>query len=230
MVEQRSEVPKMEVRFFLKAQYPRSSMDRARQFYRQGCRFKSCRGCQDYQARKGYNTGMTDQNQTIIPQVSEVTKLDQYAYTIKDRAFGILRVENSANAWYRDRGKLIRLINAFKYDATIKEACFSAGISLDQYKYFVEKHPEFSTIIEACRQMPILRARRTVVDQLGTDSKVAMWYLARKRPEEFSTAISDNMVLMPRISMVEDAENFRPVSMREVRKEYEYEIDEVAGA
>ncbi|MDO8589973.1 MAG: hypothetical protein Q7R69_01750 [bacterium] len=166
---------------------------------------------------------MTDQNQITTHQVLEVTKLDQYAYTIKDRAFGILRVENSANAWYRDQGKVLRLITAFKYDATIKEACFSAGISIDQYKYFVEKHPEFSHIIEALRQMPVLRARKTIVDRLETDPKVAMWYLARKRREEFDTSIPENMAIMPRISMIEDAENYRPVSMREVRKQYEYE-------
>ena len=163
---------------------------------------------------------MTDQDQTITPKVLEVSKVDQYAYTIRDRAFGILKVENSANAWYRDRGKLIRLITAFKYDATIKEACFSAGISADQYKYFVEKHPEFSTIIEACRQMPILRARKNIVDSLETDSKVAMWYLARKRPEEFSTAIADNMVVMPRISMREVAKEYQ-VDMREDAKDFQ---------
>jgi len=177
---------------------------------------------------------MTDQDQISTTQVLEVSKADQCAYTIRDRAFGILRVENSANAWYRDRGKLIRLINAFKYDATIKEACFSAGISLDQYKYFIEKHPEFSPIVEALRQMPILRARKTIVGRLETDPKIAMWYLERKRREEFDTSIPENMIIMPRINMLEDAENFRvmttPVSMREVRKEYEYEIDETASA
>ena len=131
-----------------------------------------------------------------------------YAYTLKDKSFGIFQVENSANAWWLDKGKLVRLITAFKYDATIREACFSAGISMDQYKYFLEKHPQFSTIVEALKQMPVLRARKTVVDSLETDPKVAMWYLSRKRREEFDTSIPENMAIMPRISMREEAKEY----------------------
>lgn len=111
--------------------------------------------------------------------------LDLHAYTLKDKNFGTLKVQKSANAWWLDRGKLNNLITALKYGSTIKEASFSAGISVDQYKYFIECHPNFSTIVEACRQMPVLIARKTIVERLDKDPKLAKWYLEKKRSEEF---------------------------------------------
>lgn len=109
----------------------------------------------------------------------------QIAYVIKDKLFGKFSVKKSANAWYLNRGKVERLIEAFKYGVTIELACVSIGISVDQYKYFKELHPEFSTIMEACRQLPKLRAVKTIVDALGTDVATARWYAERKMPEEF---------------------------------------------
>ena len=47
-------------------------------------------------------------------------------------------------------GKVEMVMAAFKNDATIKEACFYAGITLDQYYYFVKIHPMFSYIKDAC--------------------------------------------------------------------------------
>ncbi|MEK9131911.1 MAG: hypothetical protein AAB447_03310 [Patescibacteria group bacterium] len=110
---------------------------------------------------------------------------ERVAYVIKDKLFGEFSVKKSANAWYLNRGKVERLIEAFKYGVTIELACISIGISVDQYKYFKELHPEFSTIMEACRQIPKLRAVKTIVDALGTDVATARWYAERKMPEDF---------------------------------------------
>ena len=107
------------------------------------------------------------------------------AYVIKDKVFGQLEVKNSANAWWLEKGKVENLINVFKLDGTIEEASSNAGITRWQYDYFLEQHPQFSAIILACREIPGLKARYTVVRALD-DPKDAQWYLERKKKKEFS--------------------------------------------
>ena len=95
----------------------------------------------------------------------------EIAYTVKDKCFGEFSVLNSANAWWIDRVKVDDLIKAYKIDCTDEEACSDAGISIDQYKYFKEKHPNFSTVKQACKQIPFLKARRTINTAIETNPK-----------------------------------------------------------
>ena len=113
----------------------------------------------------------------------------KFIYTITDKYFPDFNVLNTANAWWIDRGKVERMIQAFKIVAIVEEACVYAGITLDQYKYFVEKHPEFSTIRDLCRELPTLQARQEVVKGLSGDKEFALKYLERKRKKEFGTAM-----------------------------------------
>lgn len=119
------------------------------------------------------------------PTQRQTGKEEPYAYTITDKIFGELRVLNSANAWWIDQGKVRELIQAYKIDATDEEACSYAGISLDQLKYFKELHPDFSNIKQACKQLPTLSARDTLVKSIKTDPEMALKYLERKRKREF---------------------------------------------
>ena len=117
------------------------------------------------------------------------TEKTKYAYTIKDKTFGELNVLRSANAWWNDRAKVERLIEVYKLDASNEEACFYAGISSEQLKYFMEQHREFYAIKEQLKQMPILKARKTINDALETDLGNAWKYLSRKRKVEFGANI-----------------------------------------
>lgn len=112
-------------------------------------------------------------------------KKDEFSYTITDPTFGELRVLNSANAWWNERAKVELLIAACKLDATVEECCTMAGITLDQYKYFYELHPNFSTIKDACNQIPSLTARKTIVDSLAVSPANSQWYLTKKKKKEF---------------------------------------------
>jgi hypothetical protein len=125
-------------------------------------------------------------DQQIVPKKKrELKKKDPYAYTITDKVFGELKVLSTANAWWLTLGKVEALINAYKYGCRNEEAWISAGISDNQFYYFMEKHPEFSGIIKACKEIPNLKARQTVVTQIATDGNLAFKYLERKLPEEF---------------------------------------------
>lgn len=91
----------------------------------------------------------------------------------------------SANAWWMDIDKVIRLLEAFRYDALVVEACSNAGITQRQYKYFAKLHPIIKDIREYYSNMIVIRARKTVYKKVGQDYFTAIRYLRRKRPEEF---------------------------------------------
>jgi len=119
------------------------------------------------------------------PEERQTGKETIYAYEINDKAFGIFKALNTANGWWLDRIKLDNLISAYKIDCTDEEACAYAGISLAQYKYFKELHPEFSDVKSACKQLPFLKARKTINEGLN-EVENARWYMERKKKSEFS--------------------------------------------
>jgi len=132
---------------------------------------------------------LTPKQKTLIkkPEERQTGKEEPYAYTITDKVFGKFKVLNTANAWWQDERKVKDLIQAYKIDATHKESCAYAGISIKQLEYFNKIHKDFSGIIDACRQMPCLTARKTLVESLDKDPNKALEYLKHKRRDEFST-------------------------------------------
>jgi len=76
---------------------------------------------------------------------------------------------------------------AFAFDSTVEEACLYGGISPDTYYTFCKQHPDFSERIAALRCAPTLMARMCVVRAAEHDADLALKYLERKRPQEFST-------------------------------------------
>lgn len=113
-------------------------------------------------------------------------KKQKIAYTLSPTGIN-LEVKHSANAWWMDRQKLHDLISVFSLGATIREARGYVGISEMQYKYFVREHPTFNEIRERLVLTPQINARITVVRALGTDPKMAWWWLKKKCPEEFGS-------------------------------------------
>jgi hypothetical protein len=79
-----------------------------------------------------------------------------------------------------------KLEEAFAIDATVEEACFYAGISRQTYYEWIKDDPKLADRMEAMRNRPVLKARKTVVDAL-TDPDHAKWYLERKSKKEFSS-------------------------------------------
>lgn len=111
-------------------------------------------------------------------------KKEPYAYTIKDVAFGEFKVLNSANAWWLERLKVQKLIDAFKIDANDDEACAYAGILPKTFAYFKELHPDFLGVKSACKQTLGLKAKAALARKVEKEPE---WYLERKRKDEYST-------------------------------------------
>ena len=120
------------------------------------------------------------------PEDRQTGKSEVYAYTLTDKNFGEFKVFNTANGWWLDKQKVHDLIAAYKIDATDEEACSYAGIRIENLRYFKEMHPEFLQVKEACKQIPCLKARQTIVQALG-NADDAKWYLEKKRKKEFSS-------------------------------------------
>lgn len=78
-----------------------------------------------------------------------------------------------------------KLEEAFSLGSTVKEACFYAGIHPDTYYNWISKNEEFSDRFKCLRDVPILRARITIVNALKSDPYLAFKYLERKQKDEF---------------------------------------------
>ena len=80
---------------------------------------------------------------------------------------------------------LNKLEEIFALGGTDEEACFYADISGQTMYDYQKDHPEFIERKKALKQKPILKARRTVVEDLE-ETETAKWYLSRKKKDEFS--------------------------------------------
>ncbi len=115
----------------------------------------------------------------------EVEEAPEIAYVIKDKVFGEFPVKKSANAWWMDSIKVELMVNAFKYRASRLQASIAAGVSEAQVDYFVQVHPDFSGIIERCRQVSSLKAKQTMVQALDSDLTTVRWFLENTEAGEY---------------------------------------------
>jgi len=107
-----------------------------------------------------------------------------YAYEIDDANFGLLRVLYTANGWWKDKEKLLRLIDAYKINADDSQACFYAGIKRSRLDYFIDLHPEFLEIRAACRGNLKFVAKNTIAKEIKTNASAAFAYLKHEEDKE----------------------------------------------
>lgn len=90
-----------------------------------------------------------------------------------------------------------KLREAFLWGASDAEACLVAKIHPDTLYAYQREHPEFSEEKEACKLNPVLKARKTVfenLDKVGT----ARWYLEKRMRKEFGDELTDDADGQPR--------------------------------
>ena len=81
---------------------------------------------------------------------------------------------------------LSKLEEAFRYGASDVEACLVAEISPATLYNYQKEHPEFLERKQILKENPTMVARKSVVDKLPKDGKLALAYLERKKKKEFS--------------------------------------------
>lgn len=77
-----------------------------------------------------------------------------------------------------------KLKEAFLIGATNDEACLFSGIAPATLYTHINANKEFSENISKWKQDPVLKAKRTIVENLD-DPKISQWYLEKKKRDEF---------------------------------------------
>ncbi|HAU65852.1 MAG: hypothetical protein A2017_17740 [Lentisphaerae bacterium GWF2_44_16] len=103
---------------------------------------------------------------------------------------------------------IAKLQYAFSIGSTSSEACNFADISTDSLYRYCRKYPEFRDKIRLLQTTPTLMARMTIFKaiQMG-DVKTALWYLERKRPQEFSPRVAEQYQLSKQERRIKYLEN-----------------------
>ncbi len=77
---------------------------------------------------------------------------------------------------------ITKLEQAFSLGATALGAIFHAGISKTTFYKWCEDDPELKDRLDALKQRPVLKALKTVNDDLG-NPQTAKWLLEKRHPE-----------------------------------------------
>lgn len=80
---------------------------------------------------------------------------------------------------------LAKLEDAFTYCYTDEEACLYANISPDALYDYQRKNPQFTERKQLLRKTPNLKAKKVLVENVGSESG-ARWWAANKMGDEFS--------------------------------------------
>ncbi len=80
---------------------------------------------------------------------------------------------------------IAKLEQCFAIGASDLEACAFADIPSSVLYDYQQRHPAFAERKARLKEMPTLRARKSVVGALESDPPLALKYLERKRKDEF---------------------------------------------
>lgn len=94
--------------------------------------------------------------------------------------------------WFDGKDELdviAKLKEVWAMGGSDSEACFWADISLFSLGRYVKAKPHIAEIRNRLKEKPILLARQTVVNAIGSDPDIALKFLERKRRSEFGIKI-----------------------------------------
>lgn len=80
------------------------------------------------------------------------------------------------------------LRQAYMWGATNAEACAYAEIGERTLYDYLAENKEFSQEIENWKSEPILKAKKTIVEDI-TNTKTAQWYLERRAKKEYGANV-----------------------------------------
>ena len=87
-----------------------------------------------------------------------------------------------------------KLEQAFSIGCSDLEACLHAGISKQTLYDYQAKYPEFADRKAMLKERLVLKARTVIAKALDKeDENTAKWYLERKRKDEFSAKVENEV-------------------------------------
>lgn len=106
-----------------------------------------------------------------------------------------------------DQETVHKLEQAFAIGCTVEEACFVSGVSRSAYYKRLEEDEQFMDKMERAKLYMIIQARHTVCNAIRAgDIKTSMWYLERKRKDEFGLKVETHSVTMQLLDSYTDKE------------------------
>lgn len=130
-------------------------------------------------------------------------KIDPYTFP-HGKEHLTLRVRPTANAWWKDLSKVYLLLDAFdNHCSSVEEACYIAGITRKQYKYFAQEHP---VIYERRRKAKFAKREEEIEERRsllafrfeGGSLRAAYKFLIFDSPEEFDLRYRSSLAFLRR--------------------------------
>ena len=87
---------------------------------------------------------------------------------------------------------LLKLQEAYLFDANDVQACYFAGIGTDTLYRYQKIHPDFAAKKVAWQDNVKMRAKMTVAKAVQTESELALKLLERRDKENYSTKTESN--------------------------------------
>lgn len=156
-------------------------------------------------------------------------KTDPYTFP-HEREDLTLKVRPTANAWWKDPFKVYLLLDAFdNHCADVDEACYVAGITRRQYKYFAQEHP---IIYERRRAAKFIKLEREIAQKekelgeklLNGEARAAANYLVYSQPGEYDLRYKSDYARLRRIHGL-PAHNPPPKSKEEQLEEMKRNVE-----
>lgn len=121
-------------------------------------------------------------------EVAERSKniMHQYQFIPTRKRGGQKARSNGGRPRAVDVSVVIKLEEAFLLGCSLNEALLYADISTTAYYAWLEMNKQFNTRIEQLKAHPTVIARNSVVREMRYDGELALKYLERKLPDEFS--------------------------------------------
>lgn len=89
---------------------------------------------------------------------------------------------------------IVLLEQAWSMGCSDLEACLHANIGKTTLYNYQNEHPEFVERKQILKEKLVLKARAVIAESLNNkDENTAKWYLERKRKEEFSTKVENEL-------------------------------------
>lgn len=89
---------------------------------------------------------------------------------------------------------IVLLEQAWSMGCSDLEACLHANIGKTTLYNYQNEHPEFVERKQILKEKLVLKARAVIAEALNNkDENTAKWYLERKRKDEFSTKIENEL-------------------------------------
>lgn len=114
------------------------------------------------------------------------TKVELCNHCLKPKAEGFATICRCGRPTVMTDEVIAALCEAWRTGSSDEDAAAYAGIGTNTLNVYLKKNPEFAARREQLKREPIIAAKRSVVAGIMKDPDLALKYLERREPSEYS--------------------------------------------